>query len=121
MDDPRNAPNPDAAVIADALKDSHRLTDQDVLLEADENFPVTDPDNSDEYNPAGDPTDDAYDRGPLEAGEITGLPDGQKAAGTWGMGGGGYNRGTDTGGDLGFGLGSGTSPGSYGSGGSDNA
>jgi len=120
MDHLRNTANPDAAVIADALKDSHRLSDQDAMLEADENFPITDPDNNAAYNPA-DPTDDAYDRGPLEAGEITGLPAGPKAAGTWDMGGGGYQRGTDSGGDLGFGLGSGTSPGSYGSGGSDNA
>ncbi len=121
MDPTRDSPNPDAAVIADALKDSHRLHDQAAVLEAAENYPVTDPDSGDEYNPIGDRTDDAYDRGPLEAGEITGLPDTQTNAGTWGIGGGGYNRGTDTGGDLGFGLGSGTSPGSYGSGGSDNA
>ncbi len=120
MDPIRDTSNPDAATIADALKDSHRLGGQDELLEAAENYPVTDPDSGDEYNPIGDRTDNAYDRGPLDAGDAVGLPDVPTGAGTWDMGGGAYNRGTDTSDDGGFGRGSGTSPGSYGSGGSDN-
>jgi len=72
-----------------------------------DNYPVVDNVESVGF----DPSDQAD-----EAGDATA---GHPGSGTWGLGGTGYGRGTDTGGDAG--RGTGTTPGNYGSGGSNEA
>jgi hypothetical protein len=119
MDNVQRPAQPDAAIIADALRSSHHVDEEEVLEGAD-NYPVTNRDVGDEFNDPDDPTQEIYDRGVAADAEDQGVTGNQPGAGTWGMGGGLYNRGTDTSNDQGFGHGSGTSPGSYGSGGSGN-